>query len=78
MRDHPLRREIIATYITNSTLNRMGSTSRSGCGEETGESYPTIARAYSAAREIFEARRLLRSAIEALDNQVPASVQNHL
>ena len=74
MRDHPLRREIIATYITNSTLNRMGSTFAFRLWEETGESYPTISRAYSAAREIFEARRLW-SAIEALDNQVPASVQ---
>ena len=74
MRDHPLRREIIATYITNSTLNRMGSTFVFRLWEETGESYPTIARAYSAAREIFEVRRLW-SAIEALDNQAPASVQ---
>ena len=74
MRDHPLRREIIATYITNSTLNRMGSTFAFRLWEETGESYPTIARAYSAAREIFEIRRLW-SAIEALDNQAPAPVQ---
>ncbi|MEZ5577919.1 MAG: NAD-glutamate dehydrogenase, partial [Candidatus Competibacteraceae bacterium] len=40
MRDHPLRREIIATYITNSTLNRMGSTFAFRLWEETGESYP--------------------------------------
>ena len=37
MRDHPLRREIIATYITNSTLNRMGSTFAFRLWEETGE-----------------------------------------
>ena len=74
MRNHPLRREIIATHITNSMLNRMGSSFAFRLWEETGESYPTIARAYGAAREIFDVRRLW-SAIEALDNQVPAPVQ---
>ncbi|MEE4377916.1 MAG: NAD-glutamate dehydrogenase [Candidatus Competibacteraceae bacterium] len=74
MQEHPLRREIIATYITNSMLNRMGSTFAFRLWEETGATYPAIARAYSAAREMFEARRLW-SAIEALDNQIPAALQ---
>jgi glutamate dehydrogenase len=74
MDTHPLRREIIATYTTNSTLNRMGSTLVFRMREETGEDAPATARAYTAAREMFEARRLW-SAIEALDNQVPAKVQ---
>jgi glutamate dehydrogenase len=74
MQHHPLRREIIATYITNSMLNRMGSSFAFRLWEETGETYPNIARAYSAARETFEARRLW-SAIEALDNRLPAALQ---
>lgn len=74
MNTHPLRREIIATYITNSMLNRMGSAFIFRTQEETGQTAPAVARAYTAAREMFEARRLW-SAIEALDNQVPAGVQ---
>jgi glutamate dehydrogenase len=74
MQEHPLRREIIATYITNSVLNRMGSTFMFRLMEETGESYPNIAGAYAAVREMFRARRLW-SAIGDLDNQVPASRQ---
>jgi glutamate dehydrogenase len=74
MENHPLRREIIATYITNSMLNRMGSGFTLRLWEETGESYPNITRAYSAAREMFALRQLW-SAIEALDNQVAAGTQ---
>lgn len=74
MDNHPLRREIIATYITNSMLNRMGSSFAFRLWEETGESYPNIARAYTAARELFDTRQLW-SAIESLDNQVPAELQ---
>ena len=75
MESHPLRREIIATHITNSLVNRMGASFTFRVWEETGASYPDIARAYTAAREMFDARRLW-SAIEALDNQAPATVQN--
>ena len=74
MDNHPLRREIIATYITNSTLNRMGSVFAIRLQEDTGESAPTIARAYTAARVIFDARQLW-SKIDALDNKVAAEVQ---
>ncbi len=74
MESHPLRREIIATYITNSLLNRMGSVFNFKLQEETGESGAVIARAYSAAREMFAARQLWAD-IEALDNRVAASVQ---
>jgi glutamate dehydrogenase len=74
MDNHPLRREIIATYITNSMLNRMGSSFAFRLWEETGEPYPNIARAYTAARELFDIRQLW-SAIESLDSQVPAELQ---
>jgi glutamate dehydrogenase len=74
MQAHPLRREIIATYITNSMLNRMGSVFAIRMGEDTGERASSIARAYSAARELWDARRLWNS-IDSLDNQVPADVQ---
>lgn len=74
---HPLRREIIATYITNSVLNRMGSAYVIRLEEDSGETAPDIARAYSAARAIFDARALWEQ-IEALDNQIAASVQTEM
>ncbi|TCO76321.1 glutamate dehydrogenase (NAD) [Plasticicumulans lactativorans] len=74
MDSHPLKREIIATVITNSMLNRMGSTFAFRVGEQSGASFPAIARAYTAAREMFDSTRLW-DAIEALDNKVPAALQ---
>lgn len=77
MDSHPLRREIIATYITNSMLNRMGSVFAFRLWEETGETYPNIARAYSAARELFDTRQLWY-AIESLDNRVAVKLQIYM
>ncbi len=74
MQRHPLRREIIATQITNSLVNRMGSTFILRMQDETGESPAEIARAYTAVREIFQVRTLWQE-IAALDNRVPAQVQ---
>ena len=74
MQSHPLRREIIATYITNSVLNRMGSAYVIRLQEDSGEAAPDIARAYSAARALFDARALWHN-IDALDNQIDAAVQ---
>jgi glutamate dehydrogenase len=77
VRRHPLRREIIATHVTNSMVNRVGSTFVHRLGEETGASAPDIARAYTVAREVFEARRLWKE-ISDLDDLVPAEVQTAL
>jgi len=74
MQQHPLKREIIATQITNSLVNRMGSTFILRMQDETGEHAAEIARAYTAAREIFQVRKLWEE-IEALDNQVSARVR---
>jgi glutamate dehydrogenase len=71
---HRLRREIIATATTNSLVNRMGPTFVSRAQEETGAAPSRVARAYTAAREVFEMRELW-SQIEALDNRVPAPMQ---
>jgi len=71
---HSLRREIIATYVTNSIVNRMGATFVHATEEKTGMPAPDIARAYTIARDIFDLRRLW-SAIEGLDNKVAARVQ---
>jgi len=74
MQVHPLRREIIATYITNSVLNRMGSSYIFRLREATGEGGAVIARAYTAAREMFDSRTLW-TRIESLDNQIAATMQ---
>ncbi|MGB6487710.1 MAG: NAD-glutamate dehydrogenase, partial [Steroidobacteraceae bacterium] len=71
---HRLRREIIATAITNSLINRMGPTFVPRAQEDTGAEPAQIARAYTAAREIFEMRTIW-TRIEDLDNKVPAKVQ---
>ena len=71
---HRLRREIITTSTTNSLVNRMGPTFVSSAQDDTGAEPARIARAYSAAREIFDMRELWER-IEALDNRVPAKLQ---
>ena len=74
MGSHPLRREIIATQITNDMVNRMGSTFWMRMQNATGHSPAAIARAYTAAREIFSMRDLWQ-AIESLDNRISCDLQ---
>ena len=57
IREHPLRREIIATRVTNSVVDRAGTTFIFRLAEETGMAAPDVARAHTAAREIFGLRR---------------------
>jgi len=71
---HRLRREIIATGITNSMVNRVGGTFMMRVMEETGMPPAEVARAYTIVRKVFLLRDLW-SRIEALDNKVPAAVQ---
>jgi glutamate dehydrogenase len=74
LKKHRLRREIIATAITNSLINRMGPVFPVRAQDDTGADPAAIARAYSIAREVFAARYIWTQ-IEALDNRIPASVQ---
>ena len=74
LREHPLAREIIATMITNSLVNRMGSVFAFRMQDETGADVAAVARAFTIAREVFEIRATWE-AIESLDNQVAAAVQ---
>jgi len=74
---HRLRREIIATFTTNSMVNRVGSTFVHNIQDKTGVSETDVARAYIVTRDAFD----LRSAwadIEALDNKVDAAVQTDM
>ena len=74
MSRHPLRREIIATHVTNSMLNRVGGTLVHRLVETTGARPFEIVRSYLLSREVFSTVALWPQ-IEALDNQVPDAVQ---
>ncbi len=71
---HRLRREIIATAITNSLINRMGPVFPVRAQDDTGRDPAAISRAYTIAREVFAARDIWAQ-IEGLDNRIPAVVQ---
>jgi glutamate dehydrogenase len=74
MERHPLRREIVATYVLNSMVNRVGATFVHRLSENTGAPPAQVVRAYLLARESF-ANGEARAAIEALDSRVPDEVQ---
>ncbi|MCH7930888.1 MAG: NAD-glutamate dehydrogenase [Proteobacteria bacterium] len=74
---HRLRREIIATSVTNSMVNRVGAAFVNTLAEEHGFTPSEIARAYSVARDSFDLRSLW-SEIEGLDNKVASSVQTEM
>ncbi len=74
---HPLRREISATYITNSLVNRMGPTFINELAYENGARLDTIVRSYLMTRRVFGLKKYW-AAIEALDNKVTADTQTDL
>ncbi|HET6593036.1 MAG TPA: NAD-glutamate dehydrogenase domain-containing protein, partial [Xanthomonadales bacterium] len=71
---HRLKREIIATQVTNSLVNRMGVSFALRMHEDTGATPGEVARAYTIAREVFRAREFW-SKIEGLDNKVSSALQ---
>jgi glutamate dehydrogenase len=74
MERHRLRREIIATQVTNSLVNRMGVSFVVRMRDDTGATAGEVARAYTVAREVFDARDYW-ARIEALDGKVDAALQ---
>ncbi|HEY1329052.1 MAG TPA: NAD-glutamate dehydrogenase [Casimicrobiaceae bacterium] len=75
MQRHPLRREIIATHVVNSMVNRVGSTFIHRIMETTGARPPEVVRAYLLTREVFDFVGAWH-AIESLDNKVADAVQS--
>ena len=73
----PAAREIIATHVLNSMINRVGSTFVHRLCETTGAKAHEVVRAYLLAREIFGLVPLWQ-AIEALDNKVDDAVQSQM
>jgi glutamate dehydrogenase len=75
MERHPLRRDIIATQVTNDMVHRVGSTFPHRMQEETGARIADVVRAYLLAREVFDFESFWHG-VETLDNKVPDSVQS--
>jgi glutamate dehydrogenase len=67
---HPLRKEIIATLISNMITNYIGIGFGFRIREETGASIENIAKAYVVCVDIFDLNHTWKS-LEQLDNIVP-------
>jgi glutamate dehydrogenase len=77
MAAHPLRREIVATIVTNDVINSMGITFVSRMVSETGAGAEEVAGAFVVARDVSNAREPW-DAVEKLDRVVPNDVQASL
>ncbi|MGH1397839.1 MAG: NAD-glutamate dehydrogenase [Alphaproteobacteria bacterium] len=71
---HRLAREIVATTMANSLVNRMGPTFLKSRMNKTGATPAEIAKAYIIVRDAYNLPTLWDT-IESLDNKVPAEVQ---
>ena len=71
---HRLRREIIATYLTNSIINRGGPSLVARMSDETGATADRIARAFAAVRDSYGMVEL-NAEIDALDNKIDGALQ---
>ena len=74
---HPLRREIVATALTNRAVNIAGVTGLFRLFQETGVPLDRVVRAHAVARAVFDVDRQW-DAVGALDNQVSATTQVEL
>ncbi|MGE0661008.1 MAG: NAD-glutamate dehydrogenase domain-containing protein, partial [Reyranellaceae bacterium] len=74
LRAHRLRREIIATKVVNSMVNRVGIAFVDEMHDRTGCVSPDITRAYALVRDVFRLRDLWAE-IEALDDRLVAAAQ---
>jgi len=74
MQSHRLRRELIATIVSNQLVDRAGTTFAFRLNEETGVAVPQLARGFAVARDVFGMRDFW-AAVEALDNRIEAGTQ---
>jgi glutamate dehydrogenase len=74
LQSHRLRREIIATQLTNSMINRGGATLTVRIADQTGASAASIAAAFAAVRQSYDLIAL-NGEIDALDNLVSGDTQ---
>ncbi|WP_237155153.1 NAD-glutamate dehydrogenase [Oryzibacter oryziterrae] len=74
IRNHRLKREIIATGLANGMINRGGPAFVSRLQGQTGATVAEIARAYLAAMHLFNVGDL-EAGLDALDGKVDGSLQ---
>jgi glutamate dehydrogenase len=72
MREHRLRREVIATQVVNSMLHGGGATFAFRLHEELGAAAPETDRAYAVARDVFEMRPCGRRSRTSTTASTPA------
>jgi glutamate dehydrogenase len=77
LNDHPLRREIITTFVVNDMINRAGITFSFRTQEATGANLDQVARAYTVVREVFGVSRFW-AAVESAGIPVAAATALHL
>jgi glutamate dehydrogenase len=77
IRKHKLRREIVATGVTNSFVNRVGPQFLTTLMDRSGLGPVDVAKAYIVTRIAYGLRDVWRK-IEALDAKVPAEVQSDM
>jgi glutamate dehydrogenase len=77
IRQHRLRREIIATLLANSMINRGGPGFAVRLQSETGAPAAQAAAAFAVARDSFDFGAHSH-AIDSLDNKIPATLQSTL
>ncbi len=71
---HRLRREIIATQLTNSMINRGGATLIVRIADQTGAAPASIAAAFAAVRNSYDLIGI-NGEIDGLDNKLPGKTQ---
>jgi glutamate dehydrogenase len=74
IQQHPLKREIIATFVANTVVNRTGATFVNFLAAEAAATTADVVRAFMLAREIFDLDPLWDQ-IDALDYQVSSALQ---
>jgi glutamate dehydrogenase len=77
MSSHRLKREIIATQMSNAVINEMGINFISRLQDETGSEPAEIVRAYTISRETYQAKALYE-AINALKTTVESNIQHQM
>jgi len=77
LRNHRLKREIIATQVANDMINNMGITFAQRLMDSTGAGAGDVAKAYIIARDIYQMDKFLQH-IESVDYVVDAQIQMKL
>lgn len=75
--DHPLKKQIIATVVTNLVMDQAGMTLVPEMAAFTGAEWPDVVQAYLLADEVLQGAAF-RSDIYALVDKVPAELQYRL